>query len=171
MIDPAIHTLIAIGLAVLFGTAAVHKVRSPAMFVATLADYRLLPPQLSSAAAVLLIALEFALAAGLLWPATRGLGGIAGASLLLVYAAAIAINLRRGRRHLDCGCTLQHRPIGGWMVTRNSVLAAAALLLVIPMSSRTIQSTDVATIVAALCVIVLLYAAADLLLARAGDRD
>lgn len=168
--DPTIHMLIAAGLAALFGTAAVHKMRAPAMFVATLGNYRVLPARLLSAAAVLVIALEFALTAGLLWPATRAVSGVVGASLLLVYAAAIAINLRRGRGDLDCGCTLQRRPIGAWMVTRNSVLATAALSLVIPTSNRTIQFADAATIVVALCVIMLLYAAADLLLGRSGDR-
>lgn len=170
MMDPTIHVLIAVGLAVLFGAGAVHKVRAPAIFVATLGDYRVLPPRLLTVAAVLVIALELALAIGLLWPATRAVSGVVGASLLLVYAAAIAINLRRGRRDLDCGCTLQRRPIGAWMVTRNSVLATAALMLVIPISNRTIQSADAATIVAALCVIMLLYAATDLLLGRTGAR-
>jgi hypothetical protein len=89
-----------------------------------------------------------------------------GAGLLLVYGAGIAINLTRGRREIDCGCSLRRRPIGRWMVVRNALLAAALLVCAAPIAERPLGVTDVVTIGAGLLVLILLYAALDLLLGR-----
>jgi hypothetical protein len=93
---------------------------------------------------------------------------VVGAALLLVYAGAIGVNLLRGRRDIDCGCTLQHRPIGGWMIFRNGLLAALLLTLAWPVSNRPLGWPDMATITATLLVMTLLYVSADLLLGRRG---
>jgi hypothetical protein len=47
-------------------------------------------------------------------------------ALLLVFAAAMAINIRRGRTQIDCGCGLSALRQGlGWpLVARNLALAA-----------------------------------------------
>jgi len=71
-----------------------------------------------------------------------------GVALLLAYAVAIAINLARGRRDLDCGCAgpNDRRPISAWMVWRNvgmAILLAAALL---PWSDRALVLTDGVTV-------------------------
>ena len=54
---------------------------------------------------------------------TRLAAGIA-ALLLGLYAAGIVVNLRRGRRHIDCGCGVGSRaqPISAGLVVRNTVL-------------------------------------------------
>ena len=67
------------------------------------------------------------------WPSALALAArrargalVAAAALLAAYGAAIGVNLARGRRHIDCGCVgpAARRPIGGWLVARNGVLAA-----------------------------------------------
>ncbi len=88
----------------ILASAASHKVRAPAWFRRQVADYRLLPEALHGPAARALPLLEGALALALLWPATRGAAALAALALVALYAAAIGINLARGRHDLDCGC-------------------------------------------------------------------
>jgi hypothetical protein len=47
--------------------------------------------------------------------------------LLLIFAAAMAVNIRRGRRHIDCGCGHAglRQQLGWSMVVRNLLMAAA----------------------------------------------
>jgi hypothetical protein len=170
-LDPVASSLLALWGAGLFAWAAVHKLRAREGFAATLAEYRLVPPSLVGFGAVGLGLLELATAASLLWPAVRAIGGALGAALLVIYAVAIGINLARGRRDLDCGCGLQPRVIGGWMVARNLIVAALLSLLLLPQSSRTLGLADFATIAGALVVGALLYASVELLLGRTVPRD
>lgn len=164
--DPALAWLVALAFAALFGSAAFLKLRESAAFVATLADYRLVPRKMSGLAGVAVIALEGAVTVGLLWPATRAACAVIGAGLMVVYALAIAINLIRGRREIDCGCSLQRRPIGRWMVIRNLLFAAALLILTLPVAQRPLSIGDAATIAAGVFVLALLYVSLDLLLGR-----
>jgi methylamine utilization protein MauE len=166
MIDPVLEWLIALAFAVLFASAASLKLRESAAFVATLADYRLVPRKMSGLAGVLIIAVECAVAAGLLWPATRATSGLIGAGLMLIYGSAIAVNLIRGRHEIDCGCSLQRRPIGRWMVIRNLIFAAALSILALPVAERPLGVGDLATITAGVFVLALLYVSLDLLLGR-----
>src|SRR5262249_21694007 len=99
MIDPAIGALLAVAFALLFVSAAIHKLRDPAAFAAAFAAYQLLPEQLARLAWLLPL-LELTVGASLLAPGARPQAAAAGAALLVVYAAAIGINLRRGRRDL-----------------------------------------------------------------------
>jgi hypothetical protein len=166
MIDLALAWLVALAFAALFSSAALTKLRAPAVFFATLDDYRLVPRALSRVAGAIVIALECTVAAGLIWPASRAASAVVGATLFLLYAASIAINLIRGRREIDCGCSLQRRPIGRWMVVRNLIFAAALMTLVLPVVQRPLGIGDAATIAAGVCVLALLYVSLDLLLGR-----
>jgi len=87
----------------LFLSAALHKLRGPAEFRAALGGYGLLPTAALGIAGTGLAALELALGVALLIPATGGVAGAVGAALMLLYAAGMAWNLRRGRAHIDCG--------------------------------------------------------------------
>jgi len=170
MIDPAIHLLLALAFVALLASAAAMKLRRPAIFVATLADYRLVPRALLPVTGMLVIALEVGVAAGLIWPTTRAASSVIGAGLLLAYGLAIAINLVRGRREIDCGCSLRRRPIGRWMVARNLIFAAVLLVIALPVAPRALGVGDIATIAAGLLVLALLYGSLDLLLGRPGLR-
>src|SRR5205814_5598890 len=122
---PAADLTLRTAFALLFAVAASHKVRDPARFRATLADYRLLPAPFVWPAAMLTIGAELAVAVVLFVSSWRALGPLTAAALLCVYAVAMAINLARGRRHLDCGCAgpAHRQPISGGLVVRNALLA------------------------------------------------
>jgi len=170
MIDPAIGTLLAGALALLFASAAVHKARAPVHFAEVLRAYRVLPASLQLSWLVPL--LELAVATALLLPATRTTAALSGAALLLVYALAMAVNLKRGRRDLACGCGGAHerRPIGAWMVWRNLALAGVLGVLALPWRLRPLQAVDFLTVAAGVAVASLLYMSADRLLARVAPR-
>ena len=116
----ALSTLVGL----IFLTAAIAKLRDMARFEGVVANYRLLPPLLVRPVARLLPATELGLA--LLLPTGWGgvVAGTAAALLLVLFAGAMAINIRRGRRRIDCGCG-DHRPgamLGWGQVARNLAL-------------------------------------------------
>lgn len=172
MIDPAIGLLIALGLASLWGAAGFHKLKTRAEFARILETYALLPARATTPLSYVLPLAELATAPGLLLPWSRRAAGYATAMLLLVYACAIAVNLARGRRDLDCGCGLARgrRPIAGWMVVRNAVIAGVALTVCCPWSARALGPLDALTIVAGAAACALLYAAIDVLMGRVAPR-
>ena len=171
MLDPVVSHLLALGGALLFGTAAWGKLRSFAGFRATLTDYRVVPERFTGAVSVTICCVELAVSAGLPWPGTRAPAAVLGTTLLLVYAAAIAVNLLRGRRDVDCGCGRQPTVIAGWLVIRNMMLAALLTVLQMPVSSRVLGLADYATIAGALIGTVLLFLSAEALLARPTARQ
>jgi hypothetical protein len=165
--DPVIDLTARTALALLFVVAAAHKLRDVATFRATFRDYRLVPAALAGSLATLVPSAELAVAALLLAPGTGVVGKIGGAGLLVVYAAAVAVNLARGRRHIDCGCAGPHaqRPIGGGIVVRNALLAAAALAALVPVRPRPLLWIDALTVSGAVVALAALYLAADRLMA------
>lgn len=115
-------------LALLFAISGVHKLLHFAEFSSAVADYEVMPKSLAPLAAAALIALEIAVPA-LLYFAWR-LGFTVSVGLLCLYAAGIAFNLKRGRRHIDCGCYMPgaaRNTIGWGLVIRNLSLSAIAL--------------------------------------------
>lgn len=168
-IDPAAHAALRLALAALFGWAALHKLRDLAAFRLALADYRLLPQRALAAAAPALLAAELAAAGALLAPGPAQPGAWAAAALLTLYAAAIVLNLARGRRHIDCGCAgpRARRPLSGALVARNALLAAAALACALPVSARALVWLDAVSVAGAVAALALLYAALDVALANA----
>lgn len=112
-----------------FLLAAVQKAQSWRLLPGVIANYRLLPGWMVSPAAGLLPLMEMALAISLLSAQLRPWPEFAAIALLMLFAAAMAINVRRGRTHIDCGCgqdfLAQH--LGWALVGRNCVLAALLL--------------------------------------------
>ena len=168
MIDPAIGALLAGAFTLLFASAALHKFFDPQHFADAFRAYEVVPAALGWASRLVPV-LELAIAAALLLAGSRQGAAVAGAALLLVYAAAIGVNLGRGRRNLDCGCggPSERRPIGGWMVWRNVVLAALLAALLLPWAPRPLTSADALTIGAGTAVTAFLYMSLELLLGRA----
>ena len=167
MIDPAVAALLAGAFALLFASAALHKLLDPARFGAAFRAYQVVPPALGRVS-LLVPVLELAIAAALLATDSRHGAAAAGAALLLTYAVVIAINLGRGRRDLDCGCggPRERRPIGAWMVWRNIALGGLLGLLLLPQASRALDVTDALTIGAGTVVAALLYMSVDVLSGR-----
>ncbi len=170
MIDPAIGLLLTGAFALLFASAAFHKFRDLALFSQVVRAYRVLPQVLN--AAPLVAAAEALAAAGLLVGSVRPAAALLGAMLLVLYAVAIAVNLARGRRELSCGCggINERRPIAGWMVARNLVLAAILVVIALPWSARQPQAVDLLTAGAGVAVAALLYMSIDRLLGRIVPR-
>jgi len=172
VIDPDVGLLVCGACALLFATASWHKARAPAEFAAILRSYQLAPRPALWALRWLIPAVELATAVGLLMPFARSRAALAGATLLLVYAAAIAVNLVRRRLDLDCGCSVRHarRPIARWMVIRNVLLAAALAATTAPWSARPLGVVDAITVGGGVAIATLLYAAIDRLLGEVVPR-
>jgi Methylamine utilisation protein MauE len=169
MIDPLIGRAIAAGFALLWLLAAWHKLSAGERFVAALAEYRLLPSGWVRPLARALAIVEAALGLGWLTGLLSGLVASLSATLLGAYALAIAVNLGRGRVHIGCGCGLgaasgDDPSLSWWLVARNLLLAAVALVAVLPPSSRELGMLDGLTLVLALLATVALYAGASQLL-------
>jgi uncharacterized membrane protein YphA (DoxX/SURF4 family) len=142
MIDPLVPLIISVSLALLFFMAARHKLSSQRHFQAQLSAYQLLPESILPVTARALPWLEMSLVALLLIPSTRVFAAAAAALMLTVYALAMAVNLRRGRGEIDCGCGDKPQTLSIWLVARNAVLAAGALLLTVPVVERGLYLAD-----------------------------
>jgi len=146
VLDSLPHLTIALSLAALFATAAVHKLFTLAEWPGVVRNYQLVPATLADAAAGTVLAAEVLVAGALLWTPTRVAGACAAALLLVTYAAAIGINLRRGRTSIDCGCfgLRLRQGISAWMVRRNLLLALLALVLLLSTNGRSPSLTEYA---------------------------
>lgn len=159
--DPAFQWTVALLLAGMWATAAWSKLANRDAFRGILHNYRLLPEAVEAPTATLLPFVELAVALALLLPPLRGIGGLASAALLLLFAAAMAINIRRGRTDIDCGCFIGavRQRIGWPLVIRNLVLAAASLALMREAGERALSWFDLFTIGAASAGLLLTYLA------------
>jgi len=170
-IDPAVGTLLAAAFALLFASAALHKLLDLERNAEVIAAYAVVPSVLSRLAGLVPL-IELAIGIGLLVGAWRARAALAAALALVAYAAAIATNLRRGRLDLSCGCggANDRRPIAAWMVWRNLALAMLVAVLLLPSASRRLDVTDALTILGGVLVLVLLYVSVDTLLSRVAPR-
>lgn len=144
-------------------SAAVQKMFDFPRFSATLAAYRIAPQRLTGVAAFLVVALEVLAAVVLLVVffvplvqlsigSEAHVDGSLGAShdveawslpalallapvLILGYACAMAVNLRRGRRSIDCGCGGVPMPLSKSLVVRNLVLGFGLIWALLILSS------------------------------------
>ncbi len=158
MLDSLAQLTVTWALALLFAAAFVHKARSGTQWAGALDQYRLLPEQLVVAGALLLPVLELLTAGLLLWSRTRAAGSLTGGLLLLVYAGALAINLRRGRTALDCGCFgSQSTAIAPWMVGRNLLLVLLCCTLLLPVKPRMLSPLECAYALVFVATLALLY--------------
>jgi hypothetical protein len=172
MLDPLIVNAISIGLGLIFLLAGYHKLADGAAFRITLLEYEVLPGPLVAPASRIIPIVEILLGGAWLfgWYG-GGLTAMASAGLLGIYAAAIALNIMRGRVHFDCGCGFggkrdTEQYLSGGLILRNLVLIAAALVTMLPVAARELGFADYLTLVAALLAMALLFGAANQLLAN-----
>jgi len=158
MIDPVVSVSLRCLLALLFAAAAWHKASDSSRFTSTLDAYRLLPSWLGRVTAKVLPVAEIAVAGSLLLPVYRwaALGAVA---LLVLYSVAITINLARGRREIDCGCfgPSARVPLSGTLIARNGLLIAAAAMVSLPVSARSLVWVDAFTLIVVVAVTILLW--------------
>ena len=172
MIDPALGSLLVVGLALLFATAAFHKFRDLGRFSLVLAAYRVMPEGPARRLAWSFPCMELAVALALPWPPARRWAALAAAVLLLVYAAGMGLNLVRHRHDLDCGCSAagRRRPIAAWMVRRNFILVLASAAAALPWVPRALAGADLLTVAGGAAAAVALYAAVDRLFGEVVPR-
>ncbi|GBQ95595.1 methylamine utilization protein MauE [Acetobacter nitrogenifigens DSM 23921 = NBRC 105050] len=156
----------------LFLAASVSKMRDRDGFLGQLAAYRLLPDALLTPVLWLLIGAETLLGAGLLSGVAPTACGLASAALLLVFSAAMAINVIRGRTSISCGClpgsggeTLSWRS-----VARSVALAVAALFVAVAGSPDSLALRAQGAITGA-CLLALAIAASRLTLLPAPRQE
>jgi len=128
----------AIGTGIVFVEAGLAKLRHRDLVPGVVANYRLLPELLVAPVATLLPLVELGLGLGLIAGAVTGgalrLFALPAAALLLLFAGAMAINIRRGRQAIDCGCGRSHlrQPLSWGLVARNGVLALLVATAALP---------------------------------------
>jgi Methylamine utilisation protein MauE len=116
----AIRTLIGL----VYLAAAIGKMRHWEVFQGVIANYRLLPDFLLAPVAFVLPPVEGLVGAMLLLGLASPWSETGAAGLLLLFAVAMGINLRRGRRHIDCGCfqSALKQTLSWTLVIRNVVM-------------------------------------------------
>ncbi len=150
MIDPALQHTAALALFLVFAGAAVTKMAAWTELPGVVRNFRLLPAALVAPASWALPPLELALALAVLAGPLRTPAGACLLLLLAAFAAAIGINLARGRSDIDCGCfaSALKQTLSWWLVLRNALLMALALLCTLPAGTRALAGTDWVTIAA-----------------------
>lgn len=111
--------------ALLMLRAALHKAADTGRFEGVLADYDLAPDWALTPLRMILPALEITAAAALCLAPFQAVGAALAGALLLIYGAAMASALAKGRTEIDCGCGGPALPLGWSLVSRNLILAAA----------------------------------------------
>jgi uncharacterized membrane protein YphA (DoxX/SURF4 family) len=112
--------------AIVVSGAALSKLSAFDRFRGAVAEYRLLPRRAVAPVAGAVALVESAVAAMLILGVAARVAALALDLLLIVFSAAIAINLVRQRR-IRCGCTAdREQPISWGHVGRNLALAVLA---------------------------------------------
>lgn len=137
-----------IGIGLIFAGAGIAKLRHRMLLPGVIANYRLLPAALVVPAAMLLPWAEMLLGAALI-VGIRPLPVLLGVALLALFAAAMAINLVRGRAHISCGCGRPElsQSLSWGLVARNLLLCAALALRLPDMGA--VNGIDLMTAIAA----------------------
>lgn len=165
--DPTAAVLASLFIGLILAAAAIPKFRHPDEFQGVVANYKLLPSFLVPPVAKLLPLIELLCAVALMIPPARELAACVAAGLFIMFALALAINVGRGRTHIDCGCV--RRPtsmsrIGMFHVMRALALAGVSLYVAaIPVEFSRISIESGLMGLAAAAMLVLLYMGADML--------
>jgi uncharacterized membrane protein YphA (DoxX/SURF4 family) len=167
-LDPVLVHALAASVSLVLLVGAVQKVRNWEQFRAALANYRLLPDALVLPAALVLPMLETIAGFALLAGPFRAAGAVLALGVLLVATGAVAINLRRGRAHIDCGCggAEGRQPLSWGLVARNCVVMLAAALGALDGRARDLQWIDYAVLALASLALYGLYACTSQLLSN-----
>jgi hypothetical protein len=114
----------------LFLSAGARKLMHWQEFRGVVAAYRVLPEISATAVSAIVLILELLLGAAAILNLGMPLTGIGIAVMLAVFAVAMAINLRRGRTAIDCGCfqTALRQELEWRLVVRNVVCSLIVLL-------------------------------------------
>jgi len=160
-LDPLAVAIAAAVLVLVFVRGLWHKLTEHALFRVTMVEYGLLPERAVPFAAVAITLAEAAVVIGLVLPATRPAAAIGAVLLLALYAAAIAINLRRGQVTIDCGCGGPGHGLSWLLAARNAGLIAVAALAAMPAAGRELGAADAGILAFSVITVWLLIAAVE----------
>jgi uncharacterized membrane protein len=168
-IDPAISWTVSLALALEFGASAAIKFVDFAEFRGALENYRIVPEGLSLPAAVLVPVIELGGAIGLLVPRYHLDAEMLLIFLLAIFTAEIGINMMRGCLYIDCGCfvPMLRQPLSKWLLVRNVALMLLGAVVMLANDARAMTALDVVTITLGASTLVILYGAANYILANA----
>jgi hypothetical protein len=151
--DPLVHLASALGLGLLLGAAALHKLQDGQNFSRVLDDYgialgKALPLWLRPLLRRLLPWLEITAVMGLLLSFWIPWAAMGAAILIGFYALVLAISLARGAVIEDCGCNFggDHQTLSRALVWRNLLLLLPVLNLMAPMRDRPLVWLDAVTL-------------------------
>ncbi len=124
-----------------FMLAAVQKAMHWRILPGVVANYRILPRWMALPAAALLPPVEMILSILILSAQFRPLPALAAIALLLLFVAAMTVNIMRGRDQIDCGCgeAFLRQTLNWALVARNGLLAALLLPSLIVMAPMTMS--------------------------------
>ena len=168
-VDPVLGWMVTAAAAAVFAASGALKFYDLETFRGAVANYRILPQWLEAPFAWTVPVIECAAALGLLAPALRPRAALALIALLGAFTAAVVINLARGRTDIDCGCfgpALRQR-LSWWLPVRNAALLVLLAIAAMPTDGRAMGWLDFATVGFAAATLVVLYAAANYLIANA----
>ncbi len=165
--DPTLSVFASLFLGLVLIAAAIPKIRRPDEFQGVVANYRLLPSFLVAPFARVLPWVELGSAIALMVSPVRETAAFVAAGLFMMFAVALAINVGRGRTHIDCGCV--RRPtsvsrIGMFHVLRALVLAGVSFYAAFaPVDLVVITLETWLMGIAAAAMVAMLYLAADVI--------
>ncbi|WP_233801594.1 MauE/DoxX family redox-associated membrane protein [Paraburkholderia sp. HP33-1] len=173
VIDPVVSSVALATTSIITLTFALPKLARQSDLRQVVAGFELLPHALVTPFALALPLVEIGAALSSLVPATRSVGAAALATLFVLFALALGINVARGRTDIDCGCNgfrqqgaAVPRSIGWAHVARTLLLAALAALVCVPQSTRAVIWFDYLSVLGATLVAVAAFFTLDVLLAN-----
>lgn len=173
--DPTVAMFASLFVALILAAAAIPKLKNKDEFLGVVANYKLLPNFLVAPFAEMLPWIELVSAIALLIPSVHVIGASVASALFILFSIAIAINVGRGRTHIDCGCV--RRPtsmsrIGMFHVLRALALAGLSLYVVVtPVEISSINLESVLTAVASAIMLSLIYLGADLMVGLPAAKN
>jgi uncharacterized membrane protein YphA (DoxX/SURF4 family) len=113
-------------LATIFLFAAIGKLRHPQRFVYVVLAYRILPKRVAIVFARLLPWIEASVVTMLFLGVAIKAAVTVSSAMLLSFIFAAGINLKRRRKHFNCGCFSHSHPLNRWILIRNFFLLLLA---------------------------------------------
>jgi uncharacterized membrane protein YphA (DoxX/SURF4 family) len=168
--DPVFLLTTRWSLASLLLGAGLHKSLHQERTRAAITAYFRVPHPLQQWTTWLVVTVEMTIGAALITPSTSRLASAGAAILFAAYFGIMALNMARGHRRVDCGCSFQRSeaPLSGAHLARNALLVTLAIAASVLHSGRTVGWIDGLQIAAAVACAALLYLSADALLAKPG---
>ena len=153
-------------LALLLLASGLHKARDWERIHGVITAYQVVPVVLERTMLWLVIGVEIATGAGLALGVKSRIPSFGAAIVFAAYFAVIALNLLRGRRGVDCGCSFSRRttPLSGLHLVRGALLLMLAVVGASVELKTTIGWPNALQIAAAVVCLALIYLSADTLL-------